>query len=94
MSTIKVTWTAPTTRTGEVIPVDHYCIKIRPRYDKKNKTTSIVMKTLKTEIEIVNINQYTESDMILTIAAESQGRIGPEVTIGISKGIVFVKIDS
>ena len=52
------------------------------------------MKTLKTEIELFNVNQYTESDMILTIAAESQGRIGPEVTIGITKGILFVKIDS
>ena len=84
LSTIKISWNAPTTRTHKVMDVDHYIIKCRYRFNQATTDAPFSIKTTETRLNLSTVNQYT--DMFLTIAAVFQGRIGPEVMIVICTG--------
>ena len=89
-STIKISWSAPTTETGEVMDVDYYHIKCLLRLNEKTKIELFCTKVTKTEIELSKLNSYI--DALFTVVAEYQGRIGPEVIIGITMGNIYTCI--
>ena len=74
------------TKTGEVMDVDHYYIKCTCRLNKTTTIDLLFTKTTRTEIEVSKLNSYI--DAFFTVAAEYQGKIGPEVVIGIHIGNV------
>ena len=85
-----ISWSAPTTRTGDVMDVDHYVINCRSRLNDTSTITPFSTKTLETSMEVFNVNQNT--DVFFTIAAVTQGIVGPEAMIGIFSGKYFVLI--
>ena len=88
-SIIKISWSAPTTKTGEVMEVDLYYIKCTCRLNEKTKIDLFHVKTKKTEIEVSKTNSYI--DAFFTVVAEYQGKIGPEVMIGIYIGKTYAQ---
>ena len=88
-SSIKLSWTVPTTSAGEVMHVDHYYIKYMTASRKGTESERSIEETVKTELEVSNLDQDTYT--LFTIVAELCGRIGPEVCIGISTGKEFCK---
>ena len=83
-STVKISWSAPTTRTGQVMDVDHYYITHMFESEERNGRTLIIKKSGENKLELCNLKPYTDS--LFTIMAEYQGKFGPQVTIGISTG--------
>ena len=69
--------------------VDNYYIKVNSRLNHTSRFIPFHTTTTETEMELAIPNTYT--NVLLTIAAESQGRVGPEVMIGIYSGNVNIR---
>ena len=83
-SSTKLSWSAPTTRTGEIMNVDRYFITYQCGWDETVQFHHVAMENVPTQFELANFNPNTYA--LFTIAAEYQGRIGPTVSIGIFTG--------
>ena len=81
-SSVKVSWSPPTTFTNEVIDVHHYYITYTMGWGETSRFDQLLLEPAETEFEVTSLepNTYT----LITIAAEFQGRFGPQVSIGIS----------
>ena len=83
-STVKISWSAPTTRTGELMDVEQYFITVLSELNDGYGNIVFVVETNQTEIEVSNFKPQTNA--FFTIVAEYQGKCGPKVTIGILTG--------
>ena len=70
--------------------VDHYIINCRSRLNDTYSITNFSTKTSETSMEVFNVNQ--NKDVFFTIAAVTQGIVGPEAIIGIFSGKNYVFI--
>ena len=85
-SSIKVLWSVPTTKTGKVMGVDHYHIY----YVCGIQEISGLIESVETQCEISNLAPLTYT--FITINAVDQGKIGPQVFIGISTGNIVLDV--
>ena len=83
-SSIKVSWSVPTTRAGAVMDGSHYYVK----YTYGLQQTTGVIETVQTQFELTNLGAYTST--FFTITAVYQEIMGPPVFVGISTGNLFL----
>ena len=85
-SKIKISWSAPTTSLGEMMDVDHYYLKYMCVCEGEvgSDFEYFVKERIETEFEVSDLDPCTFT--LSMIAAEYQGKIGPEVCIAISTG--------
>ena len=83
-SSIKISWSAPTTSSGEVMGVDHYIVSCMSGRQEANEYDNFVKDSRETDFKVSNLDPYTF--VFFTIVAVYQGTIGPEVSVGISTG--------
>ena len=83
-SSIKISWSAPTTSSGELMGVDHYLVSYISGRQETFESSMFVRGSIETDFMVSNLASYTF--LFFTIVAELQGMIGPEVCIGISTG--------
>ena len=85
-SSIKVSWSVPTTRAGAVMDGSHYNVE----YTFGLEQTTSVIETIQTQFELSNLGPYT--NILFTITAVYQEIMGPPVFVGISTGNLFLQL--
>ena len=81
-SSIKISWSTPITYTNEIMGVDHYFITYTSGWEEMAKLEHCVKEAADTQLIVAHLDPNTYT--LFTIAAEFQGRFGPQVSIGIS----------
>ena len=82
-SSIKISWSVPTTRAGAVMDGSHYYIE----YTYGLEQTTGVIVTVQTQFELPNLDPNTYT--LFTITAVYQEIMGPPVFVGILTGNLF-----
>ena len=89
-TSIRITWAPPTctTYTNESMDVDQYYVTYTSGWYENSRFEQCVKEAAETEFEVACLepNTYT----LFTIAAQYQGRLGPQVSIGISTSNVHI----
>ena len=86
-SRIKISWSAPTTSSGELLAVDHYLVSYISVRQETSESFQFVRGSMETDFNMSNLASYTF--VLFTIEAVYQGMIGPGVCIGISTGNLY-----
>ena len=81
-SSIKISWSAPTTPTNERMDVDHYFLTYTSGWKETARFEHCVKEAPETKLIVASLDPNTYT--LFTIAAEYQGRFGPQSSIGIS----------
>ena len=89
-SSTKVSWSAPTTRTGQIMNVDSYLITYQCGDDETVGFCHPAMENVPSQFVLANF--YPKTYTLFTIVAEYQGMIGPKVSIGIFTGNCHIRI--
>ena len=89
-SNTKLSWSAPTTSTGDIMNVDGYFIAYQRGWDETVLFHHPATENVPTQFEIANL--YPKTYTLFTIAAEYQGKVGPKVSVKIFTGNVYVHI--
>ena len=85
-SSIKISWSAPTTKAGAEMDCSHYYLK----YTCGLQQTSGVVETVQTEFELSNLDPHTWT--FFTIAAVYQEITGPHVLVEVSTGNLLLRL--
>ena len=72
--------------------VDHYLVSYMSGRQEMNEFVNFVRQSVETEFIISDLDPYTFG--LFTIVAEYQGKLGPEVCIGLSTGKYNVHVCS